>query len=67
MADLMERVRTDDRVVDAMRKAMKAGKRNEVLLINNIEDIAPREIRAAFEVLITTVTHVTLEASADKQ
>ena len=40
---------------DAVRNAMKAGHRNEVLLITNIEDFAQKQVRAAFDALIETV------------
>jgi hypothetical protein len=60
---MFEGVRKDPRVLAALRKAMKAGRTNEVVLIANIEDFAPAEVRRAFDDLIETVVAVAREAS----
>lgn len=62
---LIERPKRDPRVIEAMREAMRAGKTGAVILVSNIEDIAPREVREAFEKLIDTAAAVEREACAD--
>lgn len=54
----------DPRVVDAMRAAMRAGKAGSAVLVENIEDIAPPEVRDAFEAFIDTVAAVEREECA---
>lgn len=64
MNETIERVRRDPRVLAALRNAMKAGHRNEVVLIANIEDFAPPVVRGAFEDLIRTVAEVAAERAS---
>lgn len=42
-------------VLNALRGAMKAGRKNELLLISNIEDFAPPEVKAAYDRLLEAV------------
>lgn len=59
--ELVQAIARDGRVVDAMRKAMKAGKRGEILLISNVEEVAPPEVRAAFDELVATVARTAIQ------
>ena len=54
----------EPRVLAAVRRAMKAGHRNEVALIANVEEFAPPEVREAFRALVDTVSTVTLGAAS---
>jgi hypothetical protein len=45
-------------VLAAVRKAMKSGLGGEALLITNIEDIAPKRVRQAFEELVAAVADI---------
>lgn len=53
-------VRKDRQVVEAMRTAMKAGRNNESILISNIEDFVPAEVRLAYDRLIDAAVLATL-------
>jgi hypothetical protein len=53
--ELLARLWANPKVRDAARAAMKAGHRNEILLITNIEDFAPKVVREAFDALLLAV------------
>jgi hypothetical protein len=62
---LLARLWADPKVRDAARAAMKAGHRNEILLITNIEDFAPKVVREAFDALLLAVAGAAQAAESE--
>jgi hypothetical protein len=62
---LLARLWANPTVRDAARAAMKAGHRNEILLITNIEDFAPKVVREAFDALLLAVAGAARAAESE--